>query len=94
MPRKVRPVPQRTCVSCHEVRSKRDLTRVVRTPTGEVEVDPSGKKAGRGAYVCASAACIRQALQRGALERALTVTFQEETRARLENALTAGSPEP
>ena len=93
MPRKVRPVPQRTCVSCQKVRSKRDLTRVVRSPTGAVAVDPSGKQAGRGAYVCASAVCIRRALQQGALERALTVTFNEETRARLENALTAGAPE-
>jgi predicted RNA-binding protein YlxR (DUF448 family) len=91
MSRKVRKVPQRTCVACREVRPKRDLTRVVRTPAGEVVVDPSGKQSGRGAYVCATPACVRRALQHGAFERALNVTLTEEDRARIENVVSGGS---
>lgn len=66
-----RHVPQRTCVACRAVRPKRELVRVVRTLAGSVEVDPSGKKAGRGAYLCRARKCWQAALLRQALARAL-----------------------
>jgi predicted RNA-binding protein YlxR (DUF448 family) len=71
----VRPkhVPQRTCIACRTTEAKRGLVRVVRTPEGRVELDPTGKKNGRGAYVHESRACWDEALKRGRLGHALKV---------------------
>ena len=66
-----RPVPQRTCVGCSTATNKRELVRVVRTPEGSVVADPTGKKAGRGAYVHQQAECWETALKKGRLERSL-----------------------
>lgn len=78
-----RRVPQRTCVACRQTSGKRDLIRVVRTTEGTVEVDPTGRKAGRGAYLCANRACWERALSRSMLEHALKTKLREEDRARL-----------
>ena len=59
--------PQRTCIACRTKRSKRELIRIVRTPTGEIRLDPSGRAAGRGAYICTDEACWPTAKGRGAL---------------------------
>ena len=67
--------PTRTCVACRTPRQKRELLRVVRTPGGAVVVDPTGRAPGRGAYVCADAACQAAALEKGALRRALAVAI-------------------
>lgn len=56
-------VPMRTCISCRETKSKRELLRVVRTPDGHIVLDPSGKKSGRGAYLCARLSCWQRALK-------------------------------
>lgn len=66
-------VPQRTCVACRRTDNKRGLVRVVRLADNRVAVDPTGKKAGRGAYVCAEQGCWEVALGRRALERALRI---------------------
>lgn len=71
-------VPQRTCVACRQVRNKRELVRVVRTPELRVEIDETGKKSGRGAYLCRTAACWRLALERGTLGRALNIGLTSE----------------
>lgn len=68
-----RHVPQRMCIACRRTEGKRGLIRVVRDADGRVAVDPSGKRAGRGAYLCREPACWEQALRRQALERALRV---------------------
>jgi len=70
---KARPrhVPQRTCVACRRTAAKRELVRIVRMPEGSAEVDPTGKRSGRGAYVCAAPDCWRLAVQKGRLDRAL-----------------------
>ena len=68
-----RHVPQRTCVACRQGKAKRDLVRVVRTTSGAIRVDPTGKLSGRGAYQCLSADCWTSALHRGALPRALKI---------------------
>ena len=68
-------VPQRMCVVCRDRAAKRTLTRVVRTTEGVVEVDPSGKKNGRGAYLCDKAACWERAVETGTLGRALKTTI-------------------
>ena len=64
-------MPARTCVACRTTRPKRELVRIVRTPDGRVVVDETGRLAGRGAYVCRSAACLTIANTKGALSRAL-----------------------
>ncbi len=66
-----RHVPQRTCIACRRVDAKRGLTRLVRLPDGRVAIDPTGKRAGRGAYLCAERSCWELALKRRAIERAL-----------------------
>jgi predicted RNA-binding protein YlxR (DUF448 family) len=68
-----RHIPQRTCVSCRTTGEKRGLLRVVRQPDGTVLFDPTGKRSGRGAYVCASAACIALAEKQRRLARSLKV---------------------
>ena len=78
-----RAVPQRTCVGCRAVNPKRELVRIVRTPEGAVEVDPSGKRSGRGAYLHRQQSCWEQALKRSALERALKTPLDEASRERL-----------
>ena len=76
-------VPQRTCVACRTVRPKRELVRVVRTPEGTVMVDETGKRSGRGAYLCRQRDCWETALARRQLERAMKVTLTAETQAQL-----------
>src|SRR5436190_22344884 len=66
-----RHIPQRTCVACRSQRPKRDMVRVDRAPDGTVGVDTTGKKSGRGAYLCSQADCWQTALKRHALEKAL-----------------------
>lgn len=80
---KQRHVPQRTCVGCGQVQPKRMMVRVVRTPAGGVEVDPTGKLSGRGAYICKNSDCWARAIQRSALNRALKMEVSAEDRERL-----------
>ncbi len=80
--RKVKHVPQRTCAGCRESAPKRNLIRVVRTSTG-VFVDPSGKQAGRGAYLHATPACWERGLK-GTLSRALKTELTAEDYQRLQ----------
>ncbi len=78
-----RRVPSRSCVACRASRPKRELVRVVRTPHGGIAADPSGRVSGRGAYLCRDLACITNALNRGALSRALRTPVPDELRAEL-----------
>lgn len=66
-----RKVPLRKCVACQEMKPKRELIRVVRTPDEEVLIDLTGKKAGRGAYLCGQVSCFKLAKKSKALDRAL-----------------------
>jgi predicted RNA-binding protein YlxR (DUF448 family) len=76
-------VPQRTCVGCRQAGGKRELLRVVRTPDGRVELDSSGKRAGRGAYVHRQRNCWQAALQDRRLDHALKITLSDQDRATL-----------
>ncbi len=80
----MRHVPERTCIACRLTKPKREMTRVVRGVDGSVAVDPTGKKSGRGAYVCRTALCWEQSLKKRALDRALKTEIDAPTRARLE----------
>ena len=75
--------PSRTCVACRTVRAKRDLVRIVRSPQGEIALDPTGRLAGRGAYVCHDEACLTTAIRRGAIGRALEHAVPDDVRALL-----------
>ena len=75
---RTRRLPQRTCVSCATTTNKRELIRVVRTPEGRVVADPTGKEAGRGAYICGAAECWDQAVRKGRLARSLKVKLSNE----------------
>jgi uncharacterized protein len=66
-----RKIPLRKCVACQEMKPKKELIRVVRTPEGEVLIDLTGKKSGRGAYLCGKVACFKLAFKNKALDRAL-----------------------
>ena len=74
-----RHIPQRTCIGCRTVRPKRELLRVVRTPDGAVVFDPTGRRAGRGAYLCPDPACLERALKARELGRALKTELDAET---------------
>ncbi len=71
-------VPQRTCIACRQVRGKSELLRIVRTPSGAVAADATGKLAGRGAYLCRDESCLAQAMKQKKLGRALGVTIDPE----------------
>lgn len=81
--------PQRTCIGCRESKDKRELIRVIRTPAGEVIVDPSGKANGRGAYLCPRSECLDKGLQKGRLAQALKVTPSSEELAAIRAAMQA-----
>lgn len=76
-------IPQRTCIACRRTAGKRELVRLVRTVEGSVEIDVSGRKAGRGAYLCPAWPCLETALKGGRLEQALGVSLTEADRQRL-----------
>lgn len=68
---KPRKIPLRNCIGCQEQKNKRELVRIVRTPEGNVELDPSGKKAGRGTYICRKRSCLDAAVKGKRIERNL-----------------------
>ena len=68
---KTRKIPMRKCMGCQEMKNKKELIRVVRTPEGEIVIDRTGKRSGRGAYICPQSACLERAIRQKALERAL-----------------------
>ena len=71
-------IPMRKCLGCQEMKPKKELIRVVRSPEGEVSLDFKGKAPGRGAYVCPDAQCLRKAIRAKALERAFDTGIQQE----------------
>ena len=75
---KVKKIPQRQCVGCREMKDKKSLLRVVKSPEGDVSLDFVGKKPGRGAYVCHDVACLQRARKSRALERAFEVDIPAE----------------
>ena len=74
---KTRKIPMRMCVGCREMKEKRSLLRVVKSPEGAISFDRVGKAPGRGAYVCKSKACFEKAVKQRQLERALETRIDE-----------------
>ncbi|MBQ2888123.1 MAG: YlxR family protein [Firmicutes bacterium] len=75
--------PQRTCIACRQMQDKQQLNRVVRTPEGEILLDDTGRRNGRGAYLCKNPECLKKAFKSRALERALKQPLSEEIKNEL-----------
>ena len=71
-------VPMRMCVACREMKPKKELIRVIRTPDNEVRIDAAGRQNGRGSYLCPSSACFMKARKTGAFARALKINIPDE----------------
>ena len=71
-------IPLRQCIGCREMKSKKEMIRVIRTSEGEIQLDATGKKNGRGAYICASKSCLEQAMKSHGLERSLKAAIPME----------------
>ena len=88
---KPKKIPQRQCLGCREMKNKKDLIRVVRSPEGEISLDFKGKKPGRGAYVCPESACLQKARKSRALERAFETAIPPEVYDQLEQQMGEGN---
>ena len=84
---KQRKIPQRQCVGCRTMKDKKALIRVVKTPEGEIVLDTTGKKSGRGAYVCPAQECLAKARKAKALERAFSAPLPAEVWEALEQQM-------
>lgn len=79
--------PERRCVGCNETKLKTELVRIVRSPDGEVSLDLTGKKSGRGAYICRNAMCLKKARKARRISNALSCEIPNEVYDRLEEEL-------
>ncbi len=82
-------IPMRQCVGCREMKPKKELVRVVKSPAGEITMDLRGKAPGRGAYVCRNLECLRRAIRSKALERGFGAAIPQEVYDRLLKELEA-----
>ncbi len=83
-------IPMRQCLGCREMKPRRELIRVVRSPEGEISLDFKGKASGRGAYVCPNPACLKKAVKARALERAFSAQIPPEVYEKLNEEMEAG----
>lgn len=81
-------IPMRQCIGCGEMKCKKELIRVIKTPEEDIIIDATGKKNGRGAYLCNSLECFKKAKSRKAMERSLKVSIPDEIYKALEEELT------
>lgn len=81
-------IPIRTCIGCGSEKPKKELIRIVRTAKNEIFLDPSGRKNGRGAYICADPGCVRKAWRTKGLDRSFKESVQREIYDRLEKEMT------
>lgn len=86
-------IPVRMCTGCRQGKPKNELVRVVRSPEGDISIDPKGKKPGRGAYLCPDAACLAKAQKAKSLERALDTAIPQEIYTRLQEEIAQRAPE-
>ena len=86
---KTKKIPMRKCMGCQQMKMKKELIRIVRTPEHEIVLDRTGKQSGRGAYLCPDEACLNAAMRRKSIDRALDMTISEDIYVHLREALTA-----
>ena len=82
-------IPMRQCLGCREMKPKRELIRVVRSPEGEISLDFRGKAPGRGAYLCKDGDCLKKAVKGKSLERAFSSRIPDEVYERLQREMEA-----
>ena len=80
-------IPKRMCIACREMFDKRELKRIVRTPEGEIIYDPTGKKAGKGAYICSNPACFAKVKKSRLLDKTFKTEISKEVYEKLEEIL-------
>ena len=85
-----RKIPVRMCTGCGEQKPKKELVRVVKSPEGEISLDLTAKKSGRGAYVCRNVDCLKKARKARRLERAFSCQIPEEVYDRMEEEMQKG----
>lgn len=83
-------IPQRQCLGCREMKAKRELIRIVRSPEGEIALDFNGKKPGRGAYLCSDPQCLKRIRKSKALERAFSLPIPDAVYDALEAQMEGG----
>ena len=83
-------IPMRQCLGCREMKPKKELIRVVRSPEGLISLDFKGKAPGRGAYLCRSGECLKKAVKSKALERAFSAQIPQDVSDRLQREMEAG----
>ena len=84
---KTRKLPLRQCVGCGERKEKKELIRIIKVPEGDILIDTSGKKNGRGAYICNSVSCLAAAKKKHALDRAFKITVSDSVFDKIEKEL-------
>ncbi len=84
----VKKIPMRMCLGCGEMKPKKELIRAVKAPDGEISMDLTGRKSGRGAYICRSAECFRKARKARRFEKAFSCQISEEVYDSMEKELT------
>ena len=82
-------IPMRQCLGCREMKPKKELVRVVKSPEGEISLDLTGRKSGRGAYVCPAAACLATARKARRFEKAFSCAIPDDLYDRMEEELAA-----
>lgn len=87
---KVKKIPERRCTGCGERFAKNELIRVLRTPEGEIVLDATGKRSGRGAYICKNSSCLKKARKSKRIELALECQIPDEIYEKMEEELTVG----
>lgn len=80
-------IPLRKCTGCNEMKPKKELVRVIKTPEDEILVDLTGKKNGRGAYICHSSECLAKAIKTKAIERSLACKITDDIYDRLKEEI-------
>ena len=83
----VKKIPMRMCLGCGEMKPKKELIRAVKSPEGEISMDLTGKKSGRGAYICRNSECFRKARKARRLEKAFSCQISEQVYDAMEKEL-------
>ena len=86
---KTKKIPMRLCLGCNEMKPKKELIRIVRSAEGEISLDLTGKKSGRGAYICKSTECLNKARKARRLEKSFSCRIEPEVYEVMENELAA-----
>lgn len=90
---KTKKIPQRKCIGCGEMREKKEMMRVCKEPSGEISLDMTGKRNGRGAYLCKNAECLKKAIKGKGLERSFQMAISESVYESLEKEYASGDTE-